>query len=461
MRSDSFDSSSEESAAIEILSSSSEDDGDNSSEPADSQESDFLATQGTAPSSKSTPKKNSSKPFTLTKAPSTKRRSSPRLEKKSMLETCTEPPEREKYGRIDTKQRSSTLAKVDDDAPNYEKDKKNSGDTLDTPKTKVVDDSNRAQKPVSRAPTKTPRVDGSDATKAPSKIPAPISKERADPPTNRPGKENSSSANARKKNESIDCSVAKVEQDVASAAAHKPRQVERNVSEKPKPTAKPKKLSFQEQVFRYMLFSYRPFSLKSLANELATTETQLSFLMLSLVDKGMVTKKTFQSKKGRSKELFWVNYASKSKEMQRAMAKGDEIAASEAELGELQRQIASVRQILHDTEKGPSNAELNALIAETETELTRLKGETLKVEARVAESNSQPDTKKQICPRRAKLQFNRMRHEWKTRKRKCMDFLEELADGMEKPPKAVIKLLELETDEMENVVLPPSMNDEV
>jgi hypothetical protein len=48
-----------------------------------------------------------------------------------------------------------------------------------------------------------------------------------------------------------------------------------------------------------------------------------------------------------------------------------------------------------------------------------------------------------------------MRDEWKDRKTKCRDFVDQLADGLEKPIKAVVKLLELETDEMEGVTVPP------
>ena len=50
-----------------------------------------------------------------------------------------------------------------------------------------------------------------------------------------------------------------------------------------------------------------------------------------------------------------------------------------------------------------------------------------------------------------------MRGEWKKRKEKCMDFLEQLADGMEKKPKEVIKILDLDTDEINGIgaVMPP------
>eukprot|EP00978_Attheya_sp_CCMP212_P010313 scaffold24884_cov54-Attheya_sp.AAC.6 len=59
------------------------------------------------------------------------------------------------------------------------------------------------------------------------------------------------------------------------------------------------------------------------------------------------------------------------------------------------------------------------------------------------------------CPRRMKMRINAMRSEWKKRKDKTTDFVEMLADGMEKKVKDVIKLLDVETDESEGVKMPP------
>ena len=48
-----------------------------------------------------------------------------------------------------------------------------------------------------------------------------------------------------------------------------------------------------------------------------------------------------------------------------------------------------------------------------------------------------------------------MRGEWKKRKEQCMDFVDHVADGMEKKRKDVIKVLDIDTDEMNGVALPP------
>ena len=50
------------------------------------------------------------------------------------------------------------------------------------------------------------------------------------------------------------------------------------------------------------------------------------------------------------------------------------------------------------------------------------------------------------CPRRKKIRINALRDEWKKRKEKCMDFVDQLADAMDKNLKDVIKLLDVETD---------------
>ena len=53
------------------------------------------------------------------------------------------------------------------------------------------------------------------------------------------------------------------------------------------------------------------------------------------------------------------------------------------------------------------------------------------------------------------MRINYMRGEWKKRKEKCGDFIDQLADAMEKKPKDVMKTLELESDESCDAVLPP------
>lgn len=53
---------------------------------------------------------------------------------------------------------------------------------------------------------------------------------------------------------------------------------------------------------------------------------------------------------------------------------------------------------------------------------------------------------------------NLWREEWIKMKRKCTDFVDRMADGMEKKPKECMKLLDIETDESEGVSLPEKYN---
>ena len=47
-----------------------------------------------------------------------------------------------------------------------------------------------------------------------------------------------------------------------------------------------------------------------------------------------------------------------------------------------------------------------------------------------------------------------MRTEWVERKAKCSDFIEMAADGMDKKPKDVMKVIGVDSDESEGVKLP-------
>merc|ERR1712151_240099 len=58
-------------------------------------------------------------------------------------------------------------------------------------------------------------------------------------------------------------------------------------------------------------------------------------------------------------------------------------------------------------------------------------------------------------PNNVKKTINYYRTEWKQRKEKCMDFLDNLCDAMEKKLKDVFKILDIERDEDLNVKIPP------
>jgi 26S proteasome regulatory subunit (ATPase 3-interacting protein) len=193
--------------------------------------------------------------------------------------------------------------------------------------------------------------------------------------------------------------------------------------------------------------------------------------MLSLTDKNLIIKKDFTSAKGRTKTLYWANHDSKAKDVTAFMASPDEIEATAAELEDLRRQQASLSSALAGLSGQISNEELTSQLAREEAELEALREQVKGAKSRIQTGRAPPKQTKSIlgrgpvksaallareqCPRRTKMRINAMRAEWKKSKEKCMDFIELLADGMEKKPKEVIKLLEIETDEMEGVKMPP------
>ena len=65
-----------------------------------------------------------------------------------------------------------------------------------------------------------------------------------------------------------------------------------------------------------MLLSCKPYTLKTLAHAIGSTEAAIHHVMLSLVDKGIVIKKDFSTSGGRSKELYWANQTSTAKQVQ-------------------------------------------------------------------------------------------------------------------------------------------------
>jgi len=225
-------------------------------------------------------------------------------------------------------------------------------------------------------------------------------------------------------------------------------------STKLQPLNKKKKRTFQDELVYKMLMDCKPFTLKSLAHSLHTTEAAIHHVMLSLVDKNIVLKKEFTAKGGRTNELYWANQESTAKqvtflqlpsieEMRRTR---EEYASLCAKNALLSRELTAVQQELSNDDLTNKLTELQEAVRETHDEITETKN-------RIASSCSL--TLETQDPVKLKKRINHLRDEWKKRKTKCMDFVDQLADGMEKPVKDIVKLLQLETDEMEGVMMPP------
>jgi hypothetical protein len=252
-------------------------------------------------------------------------------------------------------------------------------------------------------------------------------------------------------------------------AADSSTAIAKKTAESPK-KKKPKKKTFQDELLHHMFFTCKPFAMKTLTQELKTSEASVNFCLLSLIDKGWVVKKEFASK-SRSKELYWANQEAKSKELFTALhiVPPEQVAAARRELAHLQQQEKAANQQLHQVQQEPSNEELNSRLTVAEQEVRELEDEVQAALSRIrAAKEPKPQPKQRIgfgkpkvikakptCPKRLKAQINKMRDEWRKRKEKCNDFIEQLADGMEKKVKDVVKMLELETDEVVGVKMPP------
>ncbi len=259
----------------------------------------------------------------------------------------------------------------------------------------------------------------------------------------------------------------------SSTAATKP--ATNAVSPKPTPKPKRKKKTFQEQVLLHILTTMKPFTLKSLATELRTTDIALHHIMLSLLDKQVVRRKEVGKKV--KKELYWVDIENATKELYgKQPFSREESLATKQELNRVRAQESELLREIQIVESDISNEKLDQQLAEKEKNIQELKdrinaakgrinssthgGESTKIPAggrqisRVG-SRFQVKPKKPLTKKQLQKGINHMRGEWKARKEKCTDFLDNLADAMEKKPKEINKLLGIETDEMTGVKLPP------
>jgi hypothetical protein len=233
---------------------------------------------------------------------------------------------------------------------------------------------------------------------------------------------------------------------------------------------KVRKRTLQDQVLAEMFFSCRVYNLKTLAQVLQTTEVALRFLMLSLLDKDIVRKKEFNSKSGKTKELYWANQDSKAKELQKLIPTQHDIEIVQQQSKSLSHQYDNLCRELAILTEQLGNDEIDSRIHSLETTVQSFRNEQQECQERIeafsAGMSSSPHSNKnqgnsavknemEKDPHRLVLRILAMREEWQSRKRKSMDFVDQLADGMEKKPRDIIKLLDIETDEMEGVTMPP------
>mmetsp|Transcript_23162 Transcript_23162/g.28421 ORF Transcript_23162/g.28421 Transcript_23162/m.28421 type:complete len:503 (+) Transcript_23162:191-1699(+) len=229
---------------------------------------------------------------------------------------------------------------------------------------------------------------------------------------------------------------------------------ERSSSSDILPPPKKKKFNYQDQILHHLLITAKPYTLKSLAQSTRSTEEALNSVMLSLIDKELVFKKEFVTQK-RTKVLYWANQeasSSTSKDVLKISASPDDVRAASEELGRWQRQYRATVEELGALLKHPTNDRLGDIVTAAQEELTALQQQIEELKRRIADAEKCAGKND---PKRLKKKINKMRSEWKQRKEKCNDFVDILADAMEKRIKDVLKLLETETDEMMGVKMPP------
>ena len=262
------------------------------------------------------------------------------------------------------------------------------------------------------------------------------------------------------------------------------------------PPPKKKKLSFHDQILYTMLTECKPYTPKSLAKKTSITVEALAHAMLSFLDKKLVLSKEFPVKKGSRKEpkvLYWANPLTlteinvelsgngKRKNGGGAIVKDFSKLLSTSEEIEEAKQLHQTLEQRHQELKNelipllaiPTMKELDHQIMAEEQKLSEALREIQAVRDRMANSSDEQsrdlttnifgahanaptnrfrkkDPLKPCDPTTLKRKINYMLCLYKTRKRKCVDFVEELSEAMEKKTKDVMdKVLRLDTDEIE------------
>ena len=215
----------------------------------------------------------------------------------------------------------------------------------------------------------------------------------------------------------------------------------------PQSIRKKKKKTFQDQVYDHMWKSMKPMTLKSMAQTFRTSDTALHHLMLSLTDKGMVIEK-----KTKKKSIFWANTDYKNPSKNSSTEECTEVERQQAkeDLGKYSMIYNNLENQLSKLLKEATNEELVDKIRQSQQNLEKVQQSIQQTKERIDSHNKEKQSRKKLGTK-----FNTMRKEWKNRKEKCIDFCYNLSDAMEKKPKDIFKLIDIETDEDYNVKLPP------
>jgi len=220
-------------------------------------------------------------------------------------------------------------------------------------------------------------------------------------------------------------------------------------------TEKKRKVTFQDQILRVLFNSCKPFNLKSLAEVTScASSSALEFTLMSLLDKKLVMKKDFPGKRGEPKTLYWANL-DMLRHKDAVLSLGEPCNAQD--LADTEKDNITLMQKLNATEEAVNMLESQPTCANIDEQLQALETSLLILQNKIQIAKNfktEKTTQKPTNPDMLKRQINFYRDEWNKRKQKAMDFVENMADAMEKKVKDVHNLLGIETDEMMKVKMP-------
>ena len=232
----------------------------------------------------------------------------------------------------------------------------------------------------------------------------------------------------------------------------------------PAPVVVKKKKNMMEIVFDLMLHASAPFDMKTLERRSKFPAAALSGIL-----EKMEVKKFVKSKEFGKVTLYWVNQTCERAQPRKVSEK--EVGVVEKKVQDLQQEIAQKEKELNEIKSQPLNTNLDDNLAIVEDEVTALR-EKVERSRNAASAQKITPIKKTLmgknvdagksaaqlarekCPRRMKIRINSMRKSWIDTKRKCMDFVENLADGLDKKTKETLNIVGIETDENEGVAIP-------
>ncbi|KAG6612377.1 Pairing protein 2 family protein [Phytophthora cinnamomi] len=222
----------------------------------------------------------------------------------------------------------------------------------------------------------------------------------------------------------------------------KPPAAANNAPKKSPAAPKPKPMTADEAeaaVLDYMRKTNRPYSLLNVFENMhrAIAKPSLTKLLDNLVAKEELVSKTY----GKAK-IYYMNQSSLPvpSEAER-VALEEQIKAVTADCAASEQELKSAEATLSGITSQISDANLDVALKQLDEEAAELekKMETLDQPGRAPVSPGRKDA--------LKRKFTKYRTAWVARKRIAMDGVNQIADGMEKKPKAVLDLVGVETDE--------------